>query len=174
MSNISYINNQILNETIYLSYNEINIKDINQILRNKLIEKKEGKCYNNGYIIRGSINIINKTLGKLVNLDSENKLLYNIKYSANILNPSKDEIIDCYIDNINKMGIIAYIKFKDIISGNKDNNTLQESPLIIIIPYQTVENIDEMNIGKKIKVKINAIRIKFNTDKIQIVGEIIN
>ena len=86
----------------------------------------------------------------------------------------KDEIIDCYIDNINKMGIIAYIKFKDIISGNKDNNTLQESPLIIIIPYQTVENIDEMNIGKKIKVKINAIRIKFNADKIQIVGEIVN
>ena len=72
------------------------------------------------------------------------------------------------------MGIIAYIKFKDIISDYKDNNTLEESPLIIIIPYQTVENIDEMNIGKKIKIKIDAIRIRFNTDKIQIVGKIVN
>ena len=42
-----------------------------------------------------------------------------------------------------------------------------------IIPLQLIENIDTMNIGKKIKVKVNATRIKFNANQIQIVGTII-
>jgi len=173
MKDISYINTQKLSEIINIEYNEINTKNLDQKVYNKLLEKVDNKCYKNGYILKNSIKMINKSLCKLENLDSENKLLYNIKFSANILKPSKDDIIDCYIDNINKMGIIAYIKLKDIIEDYNGGNTLNDSPLIIIIPLQLIENIDTMNIGKKIKVKVNATRIKFNANQIQIVGTII-
>jgi len=175
MSNNSYINEQIFNETIYLSYKELN-KNINDILKNKLKEKIENKCYKNGYIIKGNINIINKTLGKLINVDSENKLIYNIKFSAKILELNINDVIDCYINNINKMGILAYIKLKDILSNYKEGNTFNDSPLVIIIPSQLIEDIDKESIGleKKIRVKINAVRLKFNANKIQIIGEIID
>ena len=107
------------------------------------------------------------------NIHSENKLVCKINFSVAIIQPGVEDIIECYIDNINKMGIIAYIKLKDIIEDYKGGNTLNDSPLIIIIPLQLIENIDTMNIGKKIKVKVNATRIKFNANQIQIVGTII-
>ena len=86
-----------------------------------------------------------------------------------------NDIIDCYINSINKMGILAYIKLNEIIPDYKGDNTFSNSPLIIIIPLQIIEDIDKESIGleKKIKVKINAIRLKYNANKIQIIGEII-
>ena len=170
---LSYINEQIFTDTIYLNPKDINTPNITELIIIKLKKKIGNKSYNNGYIINDSIDFISKTLGKIVTLSNENKILYNIKYKVKMIQPTVNDEIECYVDNINKMGIIAYIKFKDILSDYKENNTLEESPLIIIIPYQTVENIDDMNIGKKIKVQIDAVRIRFNTNKIQIVGEIV-
>ena len=77
-------------------------------------------------------------------------------------------------NDINKMGIIAYIKMRDIIDDYEGANTLQDSPVLIIIPNETIEDVEDIDIGKKIKIKVNATRIKFNADKIQIVGTIIN
>ena len=173
MKDISYINTQKLSEIINIEYNEINTKNLDQKVYNKLLEKVDNKCYKNGYILKNSIKMINKSLCKLENLDSENKLVCKTNFSVDIIQPGVEDIIECYIDNINKMGIIAYIKLKDIIEDYKGGNTLNDSPLIIIIPLQLIENIDTMNIGKKIKVKVNATRIKFNANQIQIVGTII-
>ena len=173
MKDLSYINTQKLSEIINIEYNEINTKNLDQKIYNKLLEKVDNKCYKNGYILKNSIKMINKSLCKLENLDSENKLVCKTNFSVAIIQPGVEDIIECYIDNINKMGIIAYIKLKDIIEDYKGGNTLNDSPLIIIIPLQLIENIDTMNIGKKIKVKVNATRIKFNANQIQIVGTII-
>ena len=173
MKDISYINTQKLSEIISIEYNEINTKNLDQKIYNKLLEKIDNKCYKNGFILKNSIKMINKSLCKLENLDSENKLVCKANFSVNIIQPGVEDIIECYIDNINKMGIIAYIKLKDIIEDYNGGNTLNDSPLIIIIPLQLIENIDTMNIGKKIKVEVNATRIKFNANQIQIVGTII-
>ena len=35
-------------------------------------------------------------------------------FSNSAINPAINSEIDCYIDNINKMGIISYIKMRDI------------------------------------------------------------
>ena len=153
MKDISYINTQKLSEIINIEYNEINTKNLDQKVYNKLLEKVDNKCYKNGYILKNSIKMINKSLCKLENLDSENKLVCKINFSVAIIQPGVEDIIECYIDNINKMGIIAYIKLKDIIEDYKGGNTLNDSPLIKIIPLQLIENIDTMNIGKKIKKK---------------------
>ena len=170
---LSYINEQIFTDTIYLNPKDINTPNITELIIIKLKKKIGNKSYNNGYIINDSIDFISKTLGKIVTLSNENKILYNIKYKVKMIQPTVNDEIECYVDNINKMGIIAYIKMRDVVDDYKGANTLQDSPLLIIIPNETIENISDINIKQKIKIKINATRIKFNADKIQIVGTII-
>ena len=170
---LSYINEQIFTDTIYLNPKDINTPNITELITIKLRKKIGNKSYNNGYIIDDSIDFISKTLGKIVTLSNENKILYNIKYKVKMIQPTVNDEIECYVDNINKMGIIAYIKMRDVVDDYKGSNTLQDSPLLIIIPNETIENISDINIKQKIKIKINATRIKFNADKIQIVGTII-
>ena len=71
------------------------------------------------------------------------------------------------------MGIIAYIKNEDIIKNYNGTNTLEDSLLIIIIPIDDIPNIDKFKINEKIKIEVIASRIKFNANKIQIIGKII-
>ena len=66
----TYYSNEILTEKIQINFNELNTKDINTKIYSILKNKIENKCYKSGYIIQNSIKIINKTLGKIVNYDS--------------------------------------------------------------------------------------------------------
>ena len=172
-SKISYISEQIFTDTIYLDPRDINTPNITGLIIIKLKKRIGNKSYNNGYIINDSIKFISKTLGKIVTLSNENKILYNIKYKVKMIQPTVNDEIECCVDNINKMGIIAYIKMRDVIDDYDGVNTLLDSPLLIIIPNETIEHIENINIGQKIKIKINATRVKFNAEKIQIIGTII-
>tara|TARA_B100000287_G_C20178613_1_gene601244 strand:+ start:85 stop:600 length:516 start_codon:yes stop_codon:yes gene_type:complete len=167
----SYYSNEILTEKIQIDFSEINTKDINTKIYTILKNKIENKCYKSGYIIQNSIKIINKTLGKIVNYDSTSMIEYNIRFSVKIIKPTIDDIIECYISEKNKLGILAYIKYKDIIENGK-NNSISESPLLIIIPMETIDDIDKYDTNMKIKVVVKATRIKFDANKIQVIGNI--
>lgn len=168
---VKYYSNEILTERIHINFIEINTKDINTKIYDILKNKTENKCYNSGYIIENSVKIINKTLGKIVNFDSNNLLEYNIRFSVKYIKPTINDIIECYISEKNKLGILAYIKYKDIIENGK-NNGISESPLLIIIPMETIDDIDKYNDNMKIKVVVKATRIKFDANKIQVIGNI--
>ena len=174
---LSYISTQKLTEKINLKPSELN-KNINEIIFYKLKNKNEGLCNNDGFIINNSIEIINKSIGNIVNLNSKSYIQYNINYTATILSPKEDDIINCYIDNINKLGIVAYIKLSELldtlsINLDKIGDTFTDSPLIIIIPEINIDDITKYNINDNINVKVNAIRIKYNSDKIQLIGSLI-
>ena len=173
---LSYINTQKLTKIINIKPNELN-QNINEIIFLKLKEFTEGFCINEGYVITDSINIINKSIGKIINLNNKSYVQYSINYSAIILSPNKDDIINCYIDNINKLGIVAYIKLSELIKStdiniNIDNeiDTFSNSPLIIIIPETNIDDITKYNKNDNINIKVVAIRIKYNSDKIQLIG----
>ena len=84
-------------------------------------------------------------------------------------------MIDCYVNNINKMGIIAYIKIDD--EYRISDNNFDNSPLIIIIPNDIINegniNINDINIEQKLQIEILGTRIKYRNEKIQVVGKII-
>ena len=72
--NLSYINLQKLSKKINIEPNELN-KNINETIYLKLIELNEGFCIDEGYIIKNSIKIINKSMGHIINLN--NPMLIN-------------------------------------------------------------------------------------------------
>ena len=170
---MNYYNSEILNDKIHINFKDMNNKDINTKIYSLLKSKVENKCYKSGFIVKDSVKPINKSLGKLVNLDSNNLLEYKIKYMVKIIKPTIDDIIDCYISEKNKLGILAYIKYKDIID-NGENNGISDSPLLIIIPYESIDDIDKYNENMKIKIIVKATRVKFDANKIQVIGNIVD
>tara|TARA_Y100001958_G_scaffold159682_1_gene162418 strand:- start:2167 stop:2685 length:519 start_codon:yes stop_codon:yes gene_type:complete len=168
----SYITDELLDITINIDIKDIN-KNINEIIINKIKNRIEGVCIDNGFIIKNSVNIVNKSIGKIINVNNKSFIEYNIKYSSKLLSPKKDNIINCYIDNINKLGIIAYIKLSEIVDIEDDSDSdLNSSPFIIIIPEKEIDDITKYNIGDNLDIKVVATRIKYQSDKIQIIAEI--
>ncbi len=163
----SYINDQLLNENLTLNPKDLN-SNLDLIIKDKLKEQVEGVCFKDGYIIPGSVKIIKRRLGKISTTDNKSGIIYNIEYMAKVISPSEGEFIEIIINNINKMGAIGYIKLND-------SQTMDDSPLIIMIPAEYFENtsynIDDINVNQKLTIQVIGSRLKFNSDKIQIIGK---
>ena len=165
---MSYISEQLL--TINLNIHPSNIKtDIDNVIKQKLKEKMEGKCSENGYVIEGSTAIIKRSIGSISTFNNCSMIKYTITYKAKIISPTEGTIMDIYVNNVNKMGVIGYIKL-----GKKDIENIDDSPAIIIIPKEYFNDdisIENFNKNDKINIIVVGCRIKYNSDKIQIVGK---
>lgn len=143
-------------------------KDIDNVIKDNLKEQLEGLCYEDGYIVKDSVKIINKSMGKIVVNDNVSSVSYSIKYKAQIISPSDGDIIETYVSNVNKMGVVAYIKLSD-------GDSSEDSPMIIMIPREYFEksiyNVDDINVGQKLNVIVVGSRIKYRSEKIQIIAK---
>ena len=150
----------------FLSAKEIT-GNLDVIIKNNLKDRLEGILFEVGYILPESINIIKRNIGMIQTRNNKSKISYLINYSADVLSPSEGEIYEVYVNNINKMGVISYIKLND-------SDTHETSPLIIMIPKDFMDssilNIEDLHIGKRLKVIIVGSRIKIYSDKIQVVA----
>lgn len=148
----------------------VNSRDIRSTIGNaiesKLKKDMEGLCCEDGYIIKDSIKIIERSIGKVISINNDSKIKYNIKYSCSIITPSNGMKIDCYINSVSKMGAVAFIKYNNL-------STFKESPLLIIIPKNYFEDIDSIEINKKYKVEILATRLKYKSEQIHIVAKLV-
>jgi DNA-directed RNA polymerase subunit E'/Rpb7 len=163
----TYSSEQILKTTLTIKPSEIQ-KDINNVIQQKLKDTIEGVCYEDGYVVKGSSEIIRRSPGKIVTHNKLGGIQYVINYKAHIISPSEGDIYKAVISNVNKMGAIAYIQLKE--SDNED-----DSPVIIIIPRDYFQesswNIEDLNIGQKIMIEVVGTRVKYQSEKIQIVAK---
>ena len=165
----SYIVEQLLTSNLYIYPKDLN-KDIDNIIQMKLKEQNEGLCNEHGYIIKDSIYILKRSLGNISTKNNKSAIKYVITYKARTISPSEGDTYEAFVNNINKMGIIAFIKL-----GKKDVEKIDDSPLIIIIPKEYIEesqyNINDIMNGQKININIIGVRTKYKSDKIQIVAK---
>ena len=166
MTDKDYYSIHILTTTINLQANRIR-GDINQLILFNLKKKYEGVCNKGGYVMKDSIELVNRSIGQVDTIDNESLIIYHITYKADIISPAKGNKLQCFVDSRNKLGVIGYLKHAEDI-------TIKDSPLLIIVPdeYFEDESVSEaINIGDTIEVQIESYRIKFQSKQIQVVAK---
>ncbi len=150
---------------IYLKPHELNM-DYDTIFLKKIKKNLEGLCSKHGYIKKGSIKIIKKSIGRIIKDHFNGNLLYNVQCIGEICNPINGLISKCIVKNKNSMGLLA--------EGYYDNEPI----LDIIIPKITATikselNLDEINIGDEIFIEICGVKLLLYDHKISIIGKAI-
>ena len=163
----TYITEQLLTTNLFVNASQVN-KNIDNVIKENLKEQLEGLCYEDGYIVKDSVKIINKSMGKIVVNDNVSSVSYSIRYKAKIISPSEGDIIESFVSNVNKMGVVSYIKLSDVGSS-------EDSPLVIMIPReyfdQSIYDLNDINIGQKITVVVVGSRIKYRSEKVQVIAK---
>jgi DNA-directed RNA polymerase subunit E'/Rpb7 len=167
-----FISEQIDEYDVIISPNLLD-NNLNLHLLTILKEKYENKCSDYGFILKDSIQFISKSLGTIQYHDNNSVVYYKVKCKLKVINPVVDDEINCVINNVTKAGIISYINKLNIKNETITIDGIEESPIVCIVPTTRIENINEYNPKQKIKVKITAIRKKYNANNIQVVGSII-
>ena len=164
----TYISEQLLTTNLFVNASQVN-KNIDTVIKENLKEQLEGLCYEDGYIVKDSVKIINKSMGKIVVNDNVSSVSYSIRYKAKIISPSDGDVIESYVANTNKMGIVAYIKLSE-------GDSSDESPIVIMVPKEyfdmSIYNFEDINVGQKLNVVVVGTRIKYRSEKIQIIANL--
>lgn len=159
-----YVSNQILTTTVNIEAKHIQ-GDINKLLFKHLQNKFEGVCNEDGYIQKGSLEIINRSIGEIKTINNINYIVFNLTYKAIILTPVKGIKLNIIIDSITKMGVIGYLK-------KEESDTIKNSPFIVIVPneYFDHNDISKYSINDTLDVIIKAARVKYLSTSIQVVA----
>lgn len=128
---------------------EIN-EDINQCLLKKIKDKLGNKCNELGYIEKKSIQILDRTIGKINTSQFNGAVNFDINVSADIYLPVKESIIKCKILGSNQIGLFAISPPIHVIVA-KIHHSNQEQQLL-----------DSLQVNDVINVKV--INYKFNLD----------
>ena len=67
------------------------------------------------------------------------------------------------------MGVVSYIKLSE-------GDSSEESPIVIMIPKDyfdsSIYNVDDINVGQQLNVIVVGSRIKYRSEKIQIIAKL--
>tara|TARA_B100000795_G_C22741756_1_gene415659 strand:- start:201 stop:980 length:780 start_codon:yes stop_codon:yes gene_type:complete len=153
------------NTTITLLPKELSDDFENTFLK-KVKNNLEGMCSKHGYIKKGSIKIIKRSIGQFKKQHFNGNIIYDLNCLAEICNPAQGSIIKCKIKNKNTMGLLA--------EGLYDGIPILE----IIIPKISAGiiseiNIDEVNIGDYINIEVCGKKFMLYDKNISIIGRAI-
>lgn len=151
---------QIIDHVEGISNLDLKNKDIDSILLEKSKNSLGDKCSKNGFILKDSIKLLQRTIGRIKSSHFNGMIIFNIKLEVKICSPSEGDIIECVVFGKNKMGILAK-KFPLIIALSQlhhDDKTL----------------FDKVQINQKISVQVIDTKFSLNDNEIQVIGKIYN
>lgn len=154
-------NTLYMDERVALTPTELNIinhqDDIRNMIETKLREIHEGKCNSNGYIRPGSIKLLGRSMGVAENGKFTGNMVFDCKFSCDVLYPTGGSVFDAMVIKVNKMGVYAVVEDairillpRDLHVGNAE--------------FDAIEN------GAKIKVRLERSRFQTKDNFIMAVG----
>jgi DNA-directed RNA polymerase subunit E'/Rpb7 len=133
-----------------------------EIFLRKLKKEIEGRCIREGYVKIGSVKILGRSLGKINQAYFTGLPVYDIKFQAEICNPPIGSIIECFVKDETKMGLVCQINDND-------------NPLDIVIPSQwhfDNKKYTMLEPDMKIKVKVARKRHENGDNHVSVVASL--
>ena len=151
--------------TVQLTPRELT-NNYNDVIENKLKKNLENICSKHGFIKKNSIKIIKRSAGYFKEYHFNANIAFDLNCIAEICNPAQDSIIKCVVKAKNNLGLRAEGIYDDIVI------------LEVIVPkitsgIQSEINIDTVNIGDEIQVKVCGKKFTLYDNVISIIGKII-
>ena len=118
----------------------------------------EGRCRKEGYISIDSITVDSHSGGLLFS----DSVAFDVRFQADVCNPSIDTVTECKIINNTKIGIRGIFREND-------------NPIIFFVSreHNPKKNFDDYFIGQILPVKIIGTRFELNDTSISSISEII-
>lgn len=139
-----------MNRIVAIRASELN-RNFDENLLNTLRTNVEGKCNREGYIEKGSVEIINHGTLDTEVIRYRGDVRVKVNFTAKVVNPVKGDVIECKVKRFNQFGIMA-----------------SAGPLNIVIPFENKQKNNNFIIGQILKVEIVESEIVLNQTQIDV------
>jgi len=156
-------NTVCLERTLEISIKEVG-SNLDAILLTYLQNRFEGKCNVEGFLKKGSINILSYSSGQLCN---GSNIKFVIVFEAKVCLPVEGMVLPMKVLNITKAGIRGKIRM----------DSDQEDPVVIYIARDHFNEDPDFNAitldTDNIYIRVIGQRYEINDDHIYVIGEIL-
>lgn len=149
----------LITKKIAVSVNLIG-RNIRENLEKIIVEEIEGKCIAEGYIKRGSVEIVTYSSGVL----KDDTAIFDVVFTCNICLPVEGMLIDCIVRNVTKAGIRA-------------ETNEEVSPVTIFIArdhHFSNELFAQVKEDDDIRIRVIGKRFELNDPSISVIGELVD
>ena len=147
-------------------------KNIGKILRKLLSNNLEGRCASEGYVKKGSVDIISYSAG----VANSSNICFDVSFKCLLCKPVEGMRIRCTVCNITKAGIRAIYNKDHCLDKSGDGIKSFESPITVFVAREhhikDKSYSDITKEGEDIIIKVIGIRYQLNDDTISILGEL--
>ena len=151
---------QIINEKIILKFSEID-NNLENNIKQILIDRIEGKCITHGYVKNNSIKIIEYSCGELFS----DSVIFDVVIECLISCPFESMILECKVITTTKVGLKCNIIDED-----------ETNPYLIFVARDHNYNnskFSSININDIIFVRVIGHRFELNDTFISIIAELV-
>jgi DNA-directed RNA polymerase subunit E'/Rpb7 len=146
--------------------------NIGKILRKLLSNNLEGRCASEGYVKKGSVDIISYSAG----VANSSNICFDVSFKCLLCKPVEGMRIRCTVCNITKAGIRAIYNKDHCLDKSGDGIKSFESPITVFVAREhhikDKSYSDITREGEDIIIKVIGIRYQLNDDTISILGEL--
>ena len=151
---------QIINEKIKLKFSQVD-SNLENIIKENIKMKIEGKCIIHGYVKTDSIKIIQYSCGELFS----DYILFDVIIECLISQPFESMILKCKVISITKVGLKCHIEDED-----------SKNPYLIFVARDhnySNENFSKISINDYINVRVIGHRFELNDTFISVIAELV-
>jgi len=127
------------------------VSKLDEILLDHLREKLEGRCTSHGYVLKGSLELLSRSMGVLEHGRYTGNVIYHVQAKGKVFNPANGTRIRETILKKNKMGL--YLIYEDAIR--------------ILVPrdlHLGSDYFESLEPGTQIEVEIRKSRFQIHDD----------
>lgn len=149
----------VFEEQVTLTPKDMRIKidSVEDLVRDKLKARLEGRCSRHGFVLPDSIKVLTRSMGALEKGRFTGSIIFHVQAEGQVLNPPEGVVVTGEVIRKNKMGM--YVSYMDAIR--------------VIIPRDLHigdEAFEAVEIGEKVEVEIKKSRFQVNDPYILSVG----
>ena len=140
-------------------------KSIDRMAISKLRSNLEGRCIGSGYVIPGSLKMLERSNISFPHESLQLNYCMEVKYEYKLCNPNPGKVLKCKIITKNKIGLL----------GRLDDD---KSPLVILIPEDLCDSPEKRELVRNseidsiISVIVVGKKFEQNDKKITVIAEI--
>ena len=133
-------------------------KNLEENIKNIIVNSVEGKCVKEGYIVKNSVEILKRSIGNMNSNQFTGNVNFEVIFGAKVCNVPVGSVLKAKIRKINKLGLLAEI-----------------GPLMIIVPreiHNSKELFKSLQIGEEIDIYVIGKTFKLNNQQISVYGKL--
>lgn len=133
-------------------------ENFSQFLEKIVKNKIEGKCVKEGYVVPGTVVILERSMGSLNSNQFNGNIEYDLKIGAKVCNIPVNSVIKASVKKISKLGLLSEL-----------------GPLMIIIPKEIHTQKDafkDIKIGDEVELLVIGKTFDLDSKKISVYGKL--